>query len=92
MSADVSRYVRTLLIATAAMLAICVPSAFALPTGRAYEKVSPEDKGGNDIISGISKIAAGGDAANYSSSPPSPRVPAAASSASTTPSGPPPVG
>ena len=67
MSADASRYAKTIAITAAALLAICVPSALALPADRAYEKVSPEDKDGNDIISGISKVAIDGDAANYSS-------------------------
>ena len=67
MTAAASRYAKTIALTAAALLAVCVPSALALPADRAYEKVSPEDKGGNDIISGISKIAIDGDAANYSS-------------------------
>src|SRR4051812_38586783 len=63
MSAHGSRYVQTLLIATAALLCVCVPSAFALPTGRGYEKVTPADKDDQDIIGGADKAAADGNAA-----------------------------
>ena len=62
MSAHGSRYVRTLLIATAALLCVCVPSAFALPAGRGYEKATPADKDGQDMIGGGEKAAADGNA------------------------------
>ena len=46
-----------------ALLAALVPVASALPPDRAYEKVSPDDKNGNDIQNGFDKAAADGDTA-----------------------------
>ena len=63
MSAEVRRVTKVVLTTAAALLAICVPSALALPTGRGYEKVSPADKDGEDISNGLDKAAADGDAA-----------------------------
>ena len=65
MSAEVRRVTKAVLTTAAALLAICVPSALALPTGRGYEKVSPADKDGEDISNGLDKAAADGDAATY---------------------------
>ena len=65
MSAEVRRATKAVLTTTAALLAICVPSALALPAGRGYEKVSPNDKDGQDILNGLDKAAADGNAATY---------------------------
>ena len=42
-----------------------VPAALALPAGRGYEKVSPNDKDGQDILNGLDKAALDGNAAAY---------------------------
>ena len=65
MTAAASRYAKTIALTAAALLAICVPSALALPTGRGYEKVSPADKDGQDILNGNGRAAADGNAATY---------------------------
>ena len=45
-------------IAALAIVAVCAPSAVALPADRAFEKVSPDDKDGQDILNGLDKAAA----------------------------------
>ena len=65
MTAAASRYAKTIALTAAALLAICVPSALALPTGRAYEKVSPADKDGQDILNGLDKASITGNAVTY---------------------------
>src|SRR4051794_9751521 len=37
-------------IAALAIVAVCAPAAVALPANRAFEKVSPDDKDGQDIL------------------------------------------
>jgi len=61
----VTRYAKTLALTAAALLAVAVPSAIALPADRAYEKVSPNDKDGQDILNGNGRAAANGDVATY---------------------------
>ena len=48
-----------------AMLAALAPLASALPPGRGYEKLSPADKDGQDILQGFDKAAVSGNAASY---------------------------
>ena len=68
-----SRALRALVSAAAAvlaavgLLAILVPTAGALPAGRGYEKVSPNDKDGQDMIGGGVKAAVNGDATTSTS-------------------------
>ena len=62
-----------------AMLAILAPGAGALPAGRGYEKVSPNDKDGQDILNGDStRPPRTASAATYSASAPSATARAAA--------------
>ena len=56
--------IATAFAALVAMLIVAVP-ALALPAGRGYEKVSPGPKDGQDILNGLDKAAANGDAASY---------------------------
>ena len=55
------------LILGLAMLGALAPLASALPPGRGYEKVSPADKDGQDILQGFDKAAVSGNAAAYAS-------------------------
>ena len=52
-------------IAALAIVAVGAPSAVALPAGRAFEKVSPDDKDGQDILNGLDKAALDGNGAAY---------------------------
>ena len=54
-------------LAAIGLLAILAPTAGALPAGSSYEKVSPNDKDGQDMIGGGVKAAVNGDATTSTS-------------------------
>ena len=69
-------------IAALAIVAVCAPSAVALPADRAFEKVSPDDKDGQDILNGLDKAAPTATPPPTSASAPSPTARAAGCSPS----------